>query len=150
MYRKRLGNSPVTRNDLESKIWNQIMCPKCRTLLIYKDIKRLADLETFARYEVMTLRRAIGGVNNFVWCQGCNFGQLHEGGASLPIIWFQSSGNQGGEASGLAREMEVEEDERTAAGEDESGAQKEGDGGEVVFGKDPKDDETVSHLSAAD
>ncbi|KFZ07936.1 hypothetical protein V502_09654 [Pseudogymnoascus sp. VKM F-4520 (FW-2644)] len=27
---------------------------------------------------------------------------------------FQSSGNQGGEASGLAREMQVEEDERFA------------------------------------
>lgn len=96
----------------------------------------------------MSLCSAVGGDNNFVWCQGCDFGQLHEGGASLPIIrclncgsqsclvhqapWheqqtykefdemlrdpdgFQSSGNQEGEASSLAREMQVEEDERFA------------------------------------
>lgn len=37
------------RSDLESKIWNQIKCPECKILLIYEDIKRLADPETFTR-----------------------------------------------------------------------------------------------------
>ena len=37
------------KTNLESKIWNQIMCPECKTLLIYEDIQRLADAETFAR-----------------------------------------------------------------------------------------------------
>jgi hypothetical protein len=35
--------------DLDSKIWNQIKCPECSILLIYDDIRRLADPETFSR-----------------------------------------------------------------------------------------------------
>jgi hypothetical protein len=38
------------KSDLESKIWNQITCPECKTLLVYEDIRRLADPETFAKY----------------------------------------------------------------------------------------------------
>jgi len=38
------------KSDLDSKIWNQIGCPECKAVLIYEDIKRLADDETFARY----------------------------------------------------------------------------------------------------
>jgi hypothetical protein len=38
------------KSDLESKIWNQITCPECKTLLVYEDIQRLADPETFAKY----------------------------------------------------------------------------------------------------
>lgn len=38
------------KTDLESKIWNQIKCPECKTLLVYEDIQRLADPETFAKY----------------------------------------------------------------------------------------------------
>ena len=34
----------------------------------------------------MSFRSAVGGDENFVWCQGCSFGQLHESGASQPII----------------------------------------------------------------
>src|SRR5436305_10262490 len=37
------------KSDLENKIWNQIKCPECKTLLIYEDIKRLADQATFSR-----------------------------------------------------------------------------------------------------
>jgi hypothetical protein len=36
--------------DLDSKIWNQIKCPECGITLIYDDIRRLADPDTFARY----------------------------------------------------------------------------------------------------
>jgi hypothetical protein len=39
------------KSDLESKIWNQITCPECKTLLVYEDIQRLADPETFAKYD---------------------------------------------------------------------------------------------------
>jgi hypothetical protein len=38
------------KSDLESKIWNQITCPECKTLLVYEDIQRLADPETFGKY----------------------------------------------------------------------------------------------------
>jgi hypothetical protein len=38
------------KNDLESKIWNQIACPECKTLLVHEDIGRLADTETFAKH----------------------------------------------------------------------------------------------------
>lgn len=38
------------KSDLEGKIWNQITCPECKTLLVYEDIQRLADPETFAKY----------------------------------------------------------------------------------------------------
>lgn len=37
------------KSELDSKIWNQITCPECRILLIYEDIKCLADTETFSR-----------------------------------------------------------------------------------------------------
>jgi hypothetical protein len=40
------------KSDLESKIWNQITCPECKTLLVYEDIQRLADRETFAKYVI--------------------------------------------------------------------------------------------------
>lgn len=38
------------KSDLDHKVWNQIKCPECQTLLIYEDIKRHADPETFSRY----------------------------------------------------------------------------------------------------
>lgn len=36
-------------SDLQNKLWNQIKCPECDSSLIYEDIQRLADAETFAR-----------------------------------------------------------------------------------------------------
>jgi hypothetical protein len=65
---------------LDTKIWNQITCPECSAHLIYDDIQRLADPETFSRYEVMSFRSAVGSDSNFIWCQqsGCDFGQLHD------------------------------------------------------------------------
>ncbi|PMD43841.1 hypothetical protein L207DRAFT_266620 [Hyaloscypha variabilis F] len=74
------------KNELDSKIWNQIKCPECPIQLVYEDIKRLADEETFSRYDVLSFRSAMGTDKNFVWCQNCDFGQLHASGASQPII----------------------------------------------------------------
>ncbi len=45
------------KNDLEYKIWNQISCPECKAVLIYDDIKRLSDEETFSRYVLATSYR---------------------------------------------------------------------------------------------
>jgi hypothetical protein len=42
----------------------------------------------------MSFRSAVGGDNNFVWCRGCDFGQLHESGASQPIIRCLNCGSR--------------------------------------------------------
>lgn len=55
-------------------------------MLIYDDIKRLADPATFERYDRLSFRSAVGSDQNFVWCQQCDFGQLHERAASEPIV----------------------------------------------------------------
>lgn len=39
-----------------------------------------------SRYEVLSFRNAIGSDQNFIWCQNCDFGQLHESGLEHPII----------------------------------------------------------------
>ena len=41
--------SKSIRSDLDNKIWNQIKCPECDTLLIYEDVRRFADPETCLR-----------------------------------------------------------------------------------------------------
>ena len=38
------------------------------------------------RYEVLSFRSAVNLDANFVWCQNCDFGQLHDGGMAQPII----------------------------------------------------------------
>ncbi|PMD40388.1 hypothetical protein L207DRAFT_633426 [Hyaloscypha variabilis F] len=68
------------------KIWNQIKCPECEITLIYDDIRRFADPDTFARYDTLSFRSAVGAESNFVWCQNCDFGQLHASGELQPII----------------------------------------------------------------
>ncbi|KAL4872866.1 hypothetical protein BDV12DRAFT_126977 [Aspergillus spectabilis] len=43
------------KHDLETKFWDEIKCPECKTSLIHDDIKRFADEETFARYLLLSL-----------------------------------------------------------------------------------------------
>lgn len=86
--------SKSIKSDLETRIWDQIRCPECQTLLIYDDIKRFADAETFERYERLSFRSAVGSDKNFIWCQQCDFGQLHEKGASEPIVRCLNCGFQ--------------------------------------------------------
>jgi hypothetical protein len=45
------------KSDLENKIWNQIKCPECESLLIHEDIERLADPATFSRYVQLEFMR---------------------------------------------------------------------------------------------
>jgi len=44
------------RSDLDNKIWSNIRCPEegCDAVLIYEDVKRLADAVTFARYVILS------------------------------------------------------------------------------------------------
>ncbi|OLN87290.1 E3 ubiquitin-protein ligase RNF19B [Colletotrichum chlorophyti] len=75
------------RSDLNSKLWTEIRCPECRELLEYVDIQKYADEETFARYEALALRAAMAEAENFFWCPtNCGSGQLHDVGASQPIV----------------------------------------------------------------
>ncbi|CZR59768.1 uncharacterized protein PAC_09662 [Phialocephala subalpina] len=81
-------------NDLTSKIWNQIKCPECSIPLVYEDIKRLADPNTFAKYEDLSFRSAMSSDSDFVWCQApnCDFGQLHTTGQKQPIVRCKKCG----------------------------------------------------------
>jgi hypothetical protein len=38
------------------------------------------------RYEQLSFRSAVSADNDFVWCQNCDFGQLHTTGESQPIV----------------------------------------------------------------
>lgn len=39
-----------------------------------------------SRYEALSFRSAVSSDENFVWCQNCDFGQLHASGDTQPII----------------------------------------------------------------
>ena len=96
------------KSELDSKGCGKIECPECRCLLAYEDIRRLADSATFSRYihiypqvschradllsryETLTLRNALSSDENFVWCRNCDFGQIHSGGASHPVVRCQA------------------------------------------------------------
>ncbi|KAL2827555.1 hypothetical protein BDW59DRAFT_160198 [Aspergillus cavernicola] len=74
------------KHDLETKFWDEIKCPECKTLLIHENIERFADKETFTRYDRLSFRHAVSSDKNFIWCLGCDFGQLHDQGASQPMV----------------------------------------------------------------
>ncbi|TVY56578.1 Uncharacterized protein LCER1_G004036 [Lachnellula cervina] len=76
----------VYLSELDSKGCGKIKCPECNCLLAYEDIQRLADPATFVRYETLTLRNALSTDEQFVWCQNCESGHIHYGGASHPLI----------------------------------------------------------------
>ncbi|KAF4339988.1 e3 ubiquitin ligase ARI9 [Fusarium beomiforme] len=73
--------------DLKSKTVDEVKCPECRVQLGLSDVERLADKATFAKYEAISLRTAMGEVENFVWCaHDCGSGQIHESGSEQPIV----------------------------------------------------------------
>lgn len=75
------------RVNFSTKVWNQIHCPECHALLDYHHVHKYADEETFARYENMSLRAAVGESQDFIWCPaGCGAGQIHETGPDMPIV----------------------------------------------------------------
>ncbi|KAL4806762.1 hypothetical protein BDV18DRAFT_138163 [Aspergillus unguis] len=74
------------KNDLETRFWDEIRCPECKTLFIHEDIRRFADDETFNRYDKISFRHAVNADKNFIWCLECDFGQLHEPGADQPLV----------------------------------------------------------------
>ncbi|KAL3458126.1 hypothetical protein BJX64DRAFT_234359 [Aspergillus heterothallicus] len=74
------------KHDLETKFWDEIKCPECKAMFIYDDVKKFADEATFERYDKLSFRHAVSADKNFIWCLECDFGQLHELGASQPQV----------------------------------------------------------------
>jgi hypothetical protein len=54
------------------------------SLVLFRS-ERITTYE-LSRYEVLSFRNAIGKDDNFVWCQNCDFGQLHTSGQDYPIV----------------------------------------------------------------
>ncbi|CEL59289.1 hypothetical protein RSOLAG1IB_03222 [Rhizoctonia solani AG-1 IB] len=67
--------------------------PLCRQNLEYADVIRATKGSRACqdRYETLLLRRTLEAEPNFVWCKNsrCNWGQVHESGASAPIVICQ-------------------------------------------------------------
>ncbi|CEL05660.1 hypothetical protein ASPCAL06777 [Aspergillus calidoustus] len=74
------------KHDLETKFWDEIKCPECKVLFTHEDVKKFADEATFERYDKLSFRHAVSADKNFIWCLECDFGQLHEPGATQPQV----------------------------------------------------------------
>jgi len=53
--------------DLSGKMWSRIACPECEELLSYEAIQLYADDGARQRYNDMSIRQALEGVEGFVW-----------------------------------------------------------------------------------
>lgn len=67
-----------------------VVCPapNCSEVMDYHEIKFWSDNSTFARYDRILMRRALGVEEDFVLCTrpGCDAGQIHSEGVSAPIV----------------------------------------------------------------
>ncbi|KAH6667330.1 hypothetical protein B0J14DRAFT_443098, partial [Halenospora varia] len=66
-----------------------ICCPLCPQELRYDNIRSLAAIDTFTRYDILLTKRAIETTQpNFQPCThaGCDSGQIHETGHDQPIM----------------------------------------------------------------
>ncbi|PVG00725.1 hypothetical protein CPB86DRAFT_700498 [Serendipita vermifera] len=67
-----------------------IDCPahECPQVMDYHEVKIWADEETFARYDRLLARQALGVDEDFVLCTNaaCDAGQIHSQGADEPIV----------------------------------------------------------------
>ncbi|CAG8519249.1 11735_t:CDS:2 [Ambispora gerdemannii] len=67
-----------------------ITCPtsECTQQLEHHDVKRLAELEVFERFDTFSLREALRQMLEFRWCKsaGCGSGQIHFEGDEAPIM----------------------------------------------------------------
>jgi IBR domain, a half RING-finger domain len=75
-------------SQLENRMWNQLCCPECPSLLGYADVEKYASKATFQRYDSLTMRDGISSDPNFRWCTAseCNSGQVHSEGAESPLM----------------------------------------------------------------
>jgi hypothetical protein len=65
-----------------TKIWNEITCPICPSMLQPTDIHAFASEATSRRYDTLAIKAAKERIPNFTWCiaKNCTSGQVHEPG----------------------------------------------------------------------
>ena len=66
-------------SEFETKGCEGIKCPECSETLEYNDVQLAASPETFETYDKMSMRNALGAMDEFAWCLGanCGSGQLN-------------------------------------------------------------------------
>lgn len=64
-------------SEVDTKATEGIKCSECPQVLTYNDILRAASPATFARFDKLTIRAAVGSLPNFAWCLSpyCDAGQ---------------------------------------------------------------------------
>ena len=64
-------------SEIETKGCQGIKCGECPELLDYADVQRASSDHTFSTYDMLTVRSALGNLEDFGWClnPGCGFGQ---------------------------------------------------------------------------
>ncbi|KAH6887505.1 hypothetical protein B0T10DRAFT_489868 [Thelonectria olida] len=75
------------KSNMDSRRWNDIHCPECNAAMEYQDVERLADPETFARYERLSVQGVINDAPDLFECTaGCGYAQCHDSGSAQPIV----------------------------------------------------------------
>lgn len=66
-------------SEFDTKGCDGIRCPECPQTLEYTNVQECASPQTFAAYDKMATRNALGGLEEFAWClkPECGSGQLN-------------------------------------------------------------------------
>lgn len=83
-------------SEFESKVWDQINCPDCRSRMQYEDIRKFAPSVVFRKYDRLSTKAAFETIPGFRWCttKGCKSGQVHDAGPEAPIFECAGCGNR--------------------------------------------------------
>ncbi|OCL11781.1 hypothetical protein AOQ84DRAFT_335379 [Glonium stellatum] len=75
-------------SEFQSKVWDQIRCPDCRSQMQYEDIRKYAPPTIFRKYDRLSTKAALETIPGFRWCtiKGCKSGQVHDAGPEAPIF----------------------------------------------------------------
>lgn len=74
--------------DLDVNSWVRVSCCECFNVLSYEDLKLALNVETFAQYDKLLVRRTLDKETDFRWCAnpGCSSGHIHAGGTENPLF----------------------------------------------------------------
>ena len=66
-------------SEFETKGCDGIKCPECPSVLHYADVQAAASEVTFAAFDKLSMRNALGDLDEFAWClkPDCGSGQLN-------------------------------------------------------------------------
>ncbi|KAH7126853.1 hypothetical protein B0J11DRAFT_409937, partial [Dendryphion nanum] len=66
------------RTQFRTKLWTQIQCPECPSLLSHRDMSLFAPRSVFTQYDRLSTRAALEEIPGFTWClaRGCGSGQV--------------------------------------------------------------------------